>query len=162
MSEQNASDIFEINLVLPDKTAGLNRLKKEREDTLRQLKKKSVFQLVKFKNDPYCINLSVDNNKFIFNIKDARQSDLQNLVLSLSPYRRIIRDYFMIIDSYEEFRAVSTTAKLETVDMARRAIHNEAAEMLQERLADKITMDLETARGFFTLICCLSPAPRSR
>ena len=91
----------------------------------------------------------------VLRIRNTDGHDLPMLVLSLKPYRRVIEDYFLIIASYEEARRNGVLQKLETIDMARRGLHNEGAELLRERLADKIDMDFETARRFFTLICAL-------
>ena len=84
---------------------------------------------------------------------DARE--LETLVLPLSPFRRIVRDYFAICDSYFKAIRASTPSQIETVDMARRAIHNDAAELLIERLAARVEIDHDTARRLFTLICVL-------
>ena len=77
------------------------------------------------------------------------------LVLGLARFRRPIRDYFAICDSYYQAIRASTPQQIETVDMARRAVHNEAAELLRERLEGKIDVDFDTARRLFTLICVL-------
>lgn len=76
-------------------------------------------------------------------------------MLSLGPYKRIISDYFLMIDSYEQARIEGKQAKLEPIDMARRGLHNEAADLMIERLAGKIDIDHDTARRLFTLICVL-------
>ncbi len=155
MVEEKTSDIKSIILHLPTSYHPPNEINKERERALKDLTKSAKFIPTENNNDPYCIDLSLEGNKFIFKIRDSEEAELPHLILSLSPYSRIIKDYFMIIDSYEQFRTHSTTAKLETIDMARRAIHNEAAEMMMERLKDKITLDLDTSRRLFTLICAL-------
>lgn len=155
MSEEKASDISSIKLSFPKDGISPKKLSRERNRVLKDLTKISHFKPSSNNNAPYSIKLSAKNNKLIFQIKDAAQDDLPTLILSLSPYKRIIKDYFLIIDSYEQFREHATASKLETIDMARRSIHNEAAEMMMDRLTDKITLDLETARGLFTLICVL-------
>jgi uncharacterized protein (UPF0262 family) len=76
-------------------------------------------------------------------------------ILSLSPFRTLIKDYFMICDSYYQAIRNSTPAQIEALDMGRRGLHNEASELLQTRLAGKIETDLDTARRLFTLICAL-------
>ena len=77
------------------------------------------------------------------------------LVLSLKPYKRLVKDYFMIVRSYDEAMREGKPSRIEAIDMGRRGLHNEGAESLQERLADKISMDFDTARRLFTLICVL-------
>lgn len=78
------------------------------------------------------------------------------LILSLSPYRRLIHDYFLMIESYEQVRIEGNLQKLEPIDMARRGLHNEAADMMRERLRDRIDIDHDTARRLFTLVCALT------
>jgi uncharacterized protein (UPF0262 family) len=104
---------------------------------------------------PFKILLRVEDNRLAIDLRDAEDQPLDTIRLGLARFRRPIRDYFAICDSY--FKAVrsDTPHGLETVDMARRAIHNEAAELLQECLGGKIELDFDTARRLFTLICVL-------
>ncbi|WP_419809290.1 UPF0262 family protein [Sphingomonas sp.] len=104
---------------------------------------------------PYRIALSVEEGRLAVQIKRADDTPLEVLILAMGRFRRPIRDYFAICDSYYQAIRASTPQQIETVDMARRAIHNEAAELLQERLAGKIEVDFDTARRLFTLICVL-------
>ena len=134
---------------------GTGRMNHECDTALKDLEKEGVFQPQTDKNGPYSIELDIQNNRLVFQIKNMLEEELPLLVLSLSPYRRIIRDYFFMIESYEKARLEGNRSKLETIDMARRGIHNEAADLMQERLKDKIEMDFETARRIFTLICVL-------
>jgi len=131
-------------------------LQREREEAIGNLIRKSQFQPVNDQNAPYDLTLSVVENKLVVEIKNADGTSLNTLVMSLSPYRRLIADYFMMIESYEHARHGGTSpCKLEAIDMGRRSLHNEGAEILTERLKDKITIDFETARRLFTLICSL-------
>ena len=104
---------------------------------------------------PYRIALSVEEGRLALHIKREDDTPLETLVLALGRFRRPIRDYFAICDSYYQAIRQSTPQQIETVDMARRAIHNEAAELLRERLHGKIEVDFDTARRLFTLICVL-------
>ncbi len=111
-----------------------------------------------FYNDnhpPYHIDLSIYNRQLVLKAVDEQGNERPHLVLSLSPYRAIIKDYFMMIESYERARGEGNQTRLEPIDMARRGLHNEAAGLMIERLKDKIDMDHETARRLFTLICVL-------
>lgn len=155
ISSPQKSDIESFILTFPQPDKKLHKLKNEYERALNDLSISSCFKPVNDQYAPYCISMSIHNRHLMFKMKNSKQEELPFLLLSLSPYRRIIKDYFMIIDSYEAFRTQSTPSKLETIDMARRGIHNEAAEIMQERLKDKIEIDLETARRLFTLICVL-------
>ena len=80
---------------------------------------------------------------------------IETLVLALGRFRRPIRDYFAICDSYYQAIRAATPQQIETIDMARRGIHNDAAQMLKERLTGKIEVDFDTARRLFTLLCVL-------
>lgn len=104
---------------------------------------------------PYKIALSVEEGRLALAINRADGSHLETLVLALGRFRRPIRDYFAICDSYYQAIRNATPAQIETIDMARRGIHNDAAEMLRERLDGKVTVDFDTARRLFTLICVL-------
>ncbi|WP_298813752.1 UPF0262 family protein [uncultured Sphingomonas sp.] len=104
---------------------------------------------------PYRVLLSVEEGRLVIQIKREDDSSLETLILGLARFRRPIRDYFAICDSYFQAIRQSTPAQIETVDMARRGIHNEAAELLKERLQGKIEIDFDTARRLFTLICVL-------
>ena len=104
---------------------------------------------------PYRIALSVEEGRLVLGIKREDDTPLETLILAMGRFRRPIRDYFAICDSYYQAIRQSTPQQIETVDMARRGIHNEAAELLKERLEGKIEVDFDTARRLFTLICVL-------
>ncbi|VXC96799.1 UPF0262 family protein [Sphingomonas sp. 8AM] len=104
---------------------------------------------------PYRVKLGVEEGRLAIHIAREDGTPLETLVLGLARFRRPIRDYFAICDSYFQAIRQSTPAQIETVDMARRGIHNEAAELLRERLDGKIAIDFDTARRLFTLICVL-------
>jgi uncharacterized protein (UPF0262 family) len=104
---------------------------------------------------PYKLHLRVEEGRLALEIHRADDSHLETLVLGLARFRRPIRDYFAICDSYYQAIRNASPAQIETIDMARRGIHNQAAELLQERLEGKIQVDFDTARRLFTLICVL-------
>ena len=104
---------------------------------------------------PYRVRMGVEDGRLAIVIRRQDGSDLETLLLGLARFRRPIRDYFAICDSYFQAIRQSTAQQIETVDMARRAIHNDAAALLKERLEGKIEIDFETARRLFTLICVL-------
>ena len=104
---------------------------------------------------PYRLKLRVEDGRLIFEISREDGSPLEAIILGLGRFRRPILDYFAICDSYYQAIKTSTAQQIETVDMARRAIHNDAAETLIERLEGKIKVDFDTARRLFTLICVL-------
>ncbi len=104
---------------------------------------------------PYKIRLSVEEGRLAIDIAREDDSLLETYVLGLGRFRRPIKDYFAICDSYYQAIRAATPQQIETIDMARRGIHNDAAELLKERLAGKIDIDFDTARRLFTLICVL-------
>ncbi len=104
---------------------------------------------------PYRVRLSTQEGRLVIEISREDGSSLEAVILGLARFRRPIRDYFAICDSYFQAIRQATAQQIETVDMARRSIHNEAAELLMERLEGKIEVDFDTARRLFTLICVL-------
>ena len=104
---------------------------------------------------PYHLRLAVADGRLILTVADNQAQELEVLILGLGRFRRPIRDYFAICDSYYQAIRKATAAEIETIDMARRGVHNEAAEMLLERLDGKVETDFATARRLFTLICVL-------
>ncbi|KMS60159.1 hypothetical protein V474_00260 [Novosphingobium barchaimii LL02] len=104
---------------------------------------------------PYRLRLSVRDGRLSLEIAGEDGEVLETLVLGLARFRRPIREYFAICESYYQAIRKATAQEIETIDMARRGVHNEAAEMLLERLEGKIETDHPTARRLFTLICVL-------
>ena len=104
---------------------------------------------------PYRLRLRVEEGRLVFDIAREDGTPLESVILGLARFRRPIRDYFAICDSYYQAIRTATAQQIETVDMARRAVHNDSAEMLIERLDGKIEVDFDTARRLFTLICVL-------
>jgi len=91
----------------------------------------------------------------VFGVHDGQDNKLRDIVLSLTPFRKIVKDYFMICESYYAAIKKLGTSQIEALDMGRRGLHNEGSELLRERLAGKIEVDHDTARRLFTLICAL-------
>ena len=104
---------------------------------------------------PFHLHLSIEDNRLIFDIRREDSSELEKLALPVTGFRSIVKDYFLICESYYAAIKRSTPSQIEAIDMGRRGLHNEGSEMLRERLADKVDMDLKTARRLFTLICVL-------
>ncbi|MEO0916344.1 MAG: UPF0262 family protein [Pseudomonadota bacterium] len=104
---------------------------------------------------PYRLGLSIKERRLVFDIRQEDDAPANEFHLSLGPFRQVVKDYFQICESY--FDAVKTLppSQIETIDMARRGIHNEGARVLQERLEGKAEVDIDTARRLFTLICVL-------
>jgi len=107
---------------------------------------------------PYALHVSIVGNYILLDVRHPETfQPIAAHYLSLTPFRRLIRDYFRIRDAYYEAIRSAQPFQIETVDMARRGMHNEAAELLRTRLTNKIIIDLNTARRLFTLICAVQP-----
>ncbi len=109
---------------------------------------------------PYHLKIFIEDNRLMLDIRreDGRSGDGEALLLiglSLSPFRRVIKDYFTLCDSYYAAIRQASPSQIEAIDMGRRGLHNEGSELLMERLAGKVALDLDTARRLFTLICAL-------
>lgn len=104
---------------------------------------------------PYHLGLAIRDKRLVFDINTEAGEKAAEFHLSLSPFRQVVKDYYQICESY--FTAVKTMppSQIETIDMARRGIHNEGSRVLQERLEGKAEVDTDTARRLFTLICVL-------
>jgi uncharacterized protein (UPF0262 family) len=133
-----------------------------RSDEVEQERRIAMFDLLENNHfaphghkGPYRILLRVEDNRLAIDVKDVKGQPLETIRLGLARFRRPIKDYFAICDSY--FKAVRSDSPkgIEAIDMARRAIHNEAADLLIDCLDGKIDMDFDTARRLFTLICVL-------
>ena len=128
---------------------------REREIALYDLIENNFFKPLLSPGGPYRLVLGIEENRLVFNIQLANGEHHGTCILSLTPLRRVIKDYFAICDSYVKAIPDQPPSRIETIDMARRGIHDEAAFILQERLGSKICVDIDTARRLFTLICVL-------
>jgi uncharacterized protein (UPF0262 family) len=104
---------------------------------------------------PYTLNLSITGNRLVFDIRKEDGAPVVAHLLSLAPLRSVVKDYFLICDSYYDAIRTATPDKIEAIDMGRRGLHNEGSKLLMERLHDKVEVDFDTARRLFTLICVL-------
>lgn len=105
---------------------------------------------------PYDLKLGIeDRQRLVLDIQAATGAPVERVTMSVTPFRRIVKDYFQICESYFDAIKRLSPSQIETIDMARRGLHNEGSDMLSERLRDKIDMDRDTARRLFTLICVL-------
>jgi uncharacterized protein (UPF0262 family) len=133
-----------------------------RNEDVEQEKRIAVFDLLEGNHfdpagheGPFRILLRVEDNRLAIDLRDEAGAPLDTIRLGLARFRRLIRDYFAICDSYYKALRSDTPHRIEAVDMARRAVHNEAAELLKECLQDKVDLDFDTARRLFTLVCVL-------
>jgi len=104
---------------------------------------------------PFHLHLGIEENRLRFDIRNAAEEALERVVVPLTPFRGIVKDYFMICGSYYSAVRSANPARVEAIDMGRRALHNEGSELLRECLAERVDVDLNTARRLFTLLCVL-------
>jgi uncharacterized protein (UPF0262 family) len=104
---------------------------------------------------PFALHLSIDGSRLVFDIRRADGTAVVAHLLSLTPLRRIVKDYYMVCDSYYAAIRTATPDRIEALDMGRRGLHDEGSQILLERLERKVKVDFETARRLFTLICVL-------
>jgi uncharacterized protein (UPF0262 family) len=110
---------------------------------------------VPMETGPYALRLSIQEGRLVFDIRRADDSKLHLIALALGPFRGLIKDYEMLVESHMTAVAEGREARIQAIDMGRRGLHNEGAALMTERLAGKIEMDFETARRLFTLVCVL-------
>lgn len=127
----------------------------ERAVAIFDLIEENSFEPVGHDGGPYKLKLSLVDSKLVFHIAKENDEQVATHILSLTPFRRIVKDYFMICESYYEAIRSSTPSQIEAIDMGRRGIHNEGSQTLMDRLGGKITIDFDTARRLFTLVCVL-------
>lgn len=127
----------------------------ERQVAVYDLLEENSFGLCGHDGGPYRLILSIQDRKLVLDIRDEAEAPVSAFLLSLTPFRRVIKDYFLICESYFEAIKSASPSRIEAIDMGRRGLHNEGSELLRERLRDKVEMDLDTARRLFTLICAL-------
>jgi uncharacterized protein (UPF0262 family) len=127
----------------------------ERKVAIYDLLEENSFAPVGDGGGPYHLHLGIEENRLVFDIRRQSGEPVGKVLLGLSSFRRVVKDYFEICDSY--FKAIKTASpsRIEAIDMGRRGIHNEGSELLQQRLKGKIEIDFDTARRLFTLICVL-------
>jgi len=104
---------------------------------------------------PYTLHLGIVEGRLAFDIRRADGTPITAVILALGPFRRLIKDYLMMVNAHAEAVADGREARIQAIDMGRRGLHNEAAELLRKRLDGKIDVDFDTARRLFTLICVL-------
>ena len=104
---------------------------------------------------PFVLHLSILDGRLVFDIRDAEDTPMTALGLALGPFRRLIKDYQLLVDSYAEAVHEGREAKIQAIDMGRRGLHNEGATLMMTRLEGRVDIDFETARRLFTLVCVL-------
>lgn len=160
MSEKPASAARKQRLVavtLDENSIGRSNpdVEHERAVAIYDLLEQNTFAPVGDDNGPYVLHLSITGNRLAFDIRADGGAPVVAHLLSLAPLRSVVKDYFIVCDSYYAAIRTATPDKIEALDMGRRGLHNDGSQILMERLKNKVELDLDTARRLFTLICVL-------
>jgi uncharacterized protein (UPF0262 family) len=133
----------------------------ERRVAIFDLLEENSFRVTDSDKGPYVVTLSLkDGQRLIFDVTSSTGADRGQFQISLVPFRRIIKDYFMICESYHNAIRTATSAQIEAIDMGRRGLHNEGSRLLTDSLRNQAEMGFNTSRRFFTLICSLHRRPK--
>lgn len=158
MSEIPTKTPFRIAQLLLDERTVVRRspeIEHERAIAIFDLLEENYFALQDHSGGPYHLHLSIEENRLLFDIRTMQEEPIGKVGLSLTSFRRVVKDYFEICDSYFQAIKTASPSRIEAIDMGRRGVHNDGSQLLQERLKGKIEIDFDTARRLFTLICVL-------
>ena len=146
-----------IAITLDDASIGRGAPEQEHERAVAiyDLIESNSFAVPGHQGGPYTLQVGLRSNQLMLDIRDAAGLPVIAHLLSLSPFRRVVKDYFLVCESYYAAIKTASAAQIEAIDMGRRGLHDEAAELLIERLSGKIDVDFDTARRLFTLITAL-------
>jgi uncharacterized protein (UPF0262 family) len=146
-----------ISVTLDENSIGRGSADQEHERAIAiyDLIEENSFALIGHEGGPYALVISLVDAKLVFRVCDPEGACLVTHILSLTPFRRILKDYFMICENYYAAIRHATPSRIEAIDMGRRGLHNEGAQLLLERLKGKIETDQDTARRLFTLITAM-------
>jgi len=159
MSDKTAADAKQrlVAVTLDEASIGRSHpdVEHERAIAIYDLLEKNSFAPVGHAGGPYALHLSVTGTRLAFDVRLADGTPVVAHLLSLAPLRSVVKDYFLICDSYYAAIRTATPDKIEAIDMGRRGLHNDGSALLQQRLKGKIAVDFDTARRLFTLVCVL-------
>jgi uncharacterized protein (UPF0262 family) len=146
-----------VNVLLDDDSlgGGTPTAAHERAAAVFDLLEDHVFEPADGSLGPFILHLSQRENRLVFDVRDESDREAFEFAIPVAAFRSIVRDYHLICDSYYEAIRAGTPSRIQAIDMGRRGMHNEGAELLQERMKPHVKIDLDTARRFFTLLCVL-------
>ncbi|MEQ8246218.1 MAG: UPF0262 family protein [Alphaproteobacteria bacterium] len=147
-----------VSVTLDDRTVARRgpEIERERKVAIFDLIEDNTFELEgRAPQGPYALQLSIEDNRLVFDVRTEDASPVVAIGLSLSPFRKIVKDYWQICESYYDAIKHAMPSRIESIDMARRGLHNEGSDLLRERLTGKVALDDNTARRLFTLLCVL-------
>lgn len=159
LSSSNESQNSIVRMTLDENTFLRRRpeVEHEREVALFDLLEKNSFELTGEgdPSGPYHVNLALKEDRLVFSLATVEGDPIRDISLVIRPFRSVIKDYFLVCESYFDAIKTMTPSQIEGIDMGRRALHNEGAQMLEERLLEQVKLDQPTARRLFTLLCVL-------
>jgi uncharacterized protein (UPF0262 family) len=155
LSDKGQARIIDIRLDAGSIVRWSREVEHERQVAVFDLLESNLFELEDGFAGPYRVSLSLQGTTLVFDVEDEADAQRHEVRLSMRPFRRLIKDYFLICDSYLQAIKASSPSRIEAIDMGRRGLHNEGAEKLQDALGGKVKVDAETARRLFTLLCVL-------
>ncbi len=127
----------------------------DRDQAVEDLREENSFFPTNHPELQSILHLSIQQGRLVMDIRDAEDKPVQAVMLAMGPFKMLIKDYQMLLDSYAQAVAEGREARIQAIDMGRRGLHNEGAELMIERLKDKVEIDFPTARRLFTLVCAL-------
>lgn len=151
----NKSRLVAITLDEKSTATSNPNIEHEREVAIFDILEGNTFAVQDRDDGPYTLNLAIVEDRLVFNVGSEVGETLITHMLSLTPLKRIMKDYFLVCESYYEAIRTAPPSRIQAIDMGRRGLHDEGSRVLLERLAGKIAFDLDTARRLFTLICAL-------
>lgn len=145
------------NVHLDEKTMVRRRpeVEHERAIAIYDLLEENYFAPIGDYQGPFHLVLRLDDSRLVFDIRTEDGAPVTEIAVSMKSFQRLVKDYFLVCESYFAAIKKSTPSQIEAIDMGRRGLHNEGSTLLKDRLADKIDVDFDTARRLFTLICVL-------
>ena len=153
--QDSARRLISVTLDSDSIARGTPDQEQERAVAIYDLVEQNSFSVPENAGGPYSLQISLHDAKLAFDIRDFNGVSIVVHILSLSPFRRILKDYFMVCETYYDAIRTATPAQIEAIDMGRRALHNEGATLLEQRLAGKVDCDFDTIRRLFTLVTAL-------
>jgi uncharacterized protein (UPF0262 family) len=153
-----ASDDQRIAAITLDEHTVVRRnleIEHERATAIADLLEENSFSPASGRDGPFDLHLAIEENRLNLDIRSAADGSSESVVLPLAPFRRVVKDYFIVCESYYEAVRGARLDQVEAIDMGRRGLHDEGSTLLMERLADRVAIDHATARRLFTLICVL-------
>lgn len=152
--------IVELNIDTDSLPVTNVEMQHERRVAIFDLLEENEFRPLESEKGPYIVNLALrDGSRLDFEVKRSTGTDIGTYTLSMTPFRRIVKDYFLICESYHNAIRTATSAQIEAIDMGRRGLHNEGSRLLTDSLRNVLEIEFNTSRRLFTLICSLHRRP---